>query len=440
VELYPAIDLLNGRVVQLRQGAYDAATDYGEDPVAVASAFVSQGAPWLHMVDLDAARTGHPANRPAIEAVVAAVAVPVQVGGGVRDEGAAEALLGAGVRRVVLGTAATEEPALVARLAKRHPGRIAVGLDARAGQVAVRGWTEGTGTDVLDVLARFEDAGVAAFVVTEIARDGTLEGPDLPGLRAALGATAVPVVASGGVGSLEDLVALRHLEVAGRRLSGAIVGTAIHDGRFTVAEAVEATASGPKELVRQAYERLGDDYKAHDHDVLGWLDRTLAGVAAGTPVLDLGCGDGLPAARHLVDRGYEVTGFDLSARQVERARTNVPEATFGEADMTQLDLPSAAFGAVVALYSVLHVPAAEQPALVGSIARWLRPGGRLLLVVGDTAWSGVGDFHGQAMYWGDAGPAAVERWLADAGLTVAWRHREPEPPGAHIVYVAERQA
>jgi len=243
VELYPAIDLLAGRVVQLRQGVYGQATDYGDDPAAVAASFVAQGAHWIHVVDLDAARTGEPRNRGAVKAIVGAAAgAQVEVGGGVRDASDAEALLGAGVARVVLGTAAVADPPLVGRLAERHPGAVAVGLDARDGEVAVRGWTVGSGASVLDLVARFAGDGVGAFVVTDIGRDGTLTGPDVRGVAAVLAATDVPVVASGGVASLDDLRALATLEAGGRRPAGAIVGTAIHDGRFTVAEALAALA------------------------------------------------------------------------------------------------------------------------------------------------------------------------------------------------------
>jgi phosphoribosylformimino-5-aminoimidazole carboxamide ribotide isomerase len=231
VDLYPAIDLLGGRVVQLRQGDYDRATDYGGDPAAVAATFVEQGASWIHVVDLDAARTGQPRNRGAVEAIVrAAPGARVEVGGGVRDASDAEALLGAGVARVVLGTAAVADPPLVGRLAARHAGGVAVGLDARDGVVAVRGWTAGSGASVLDLVARFAGDGVGAFVVTDIGRDGTLSGPDIRGLVSVLAATDVPVVASGGVGSLDGL-------------AGAIVGTAIHDGRFSVADALAVLAA-----------------------------------------------------------------------------------------------------------------------------------------------------------------------------------------------------
>ncbi|MFS8584885.1 MAG: HisA/HisF-related TIM barrel protein, partial [Acidimicrobiia bacterium] len=178
-ELYPAIDLRGGRCVRLLQGDFGRETVYGDDPVAQARAFVAGGARWLHVVDLDAARTGTPANRDVVAAIAAAVDVPVQAGGGVRDDAAADALLAAGVRRVVVGTAALDDPDWVRRLAARHPGRVAVGLDARGREVAVRGWTEGSGQDLVEVARRFDDAGVAALVVTEIGRDGTLAGPDL---------------------------------------------------------------------------------------------------------------------------------------------------------------------------------------------------------------------------------------------------------------------
>jgi phosphoribosylformimino-5-aminoimidazole carboxamide ribotide isomerase len=241
-ELYPAIDLRAGRCVRLYQGDYGQETVYGDDPVAQARAFAAAGAPWIHVVDLDAARTGDPRNRAVVAAIATAVDVPVQTGGGVRDDSAAGALLDAGVRRVVVGTAALEDPAWVRRLAARHPGRVAVGLDARDREVAVHGWMEGSGRDVVDLAREFDDAGVAALVVTEIGRDGTLEGPALDQLGAVLAATTVDVVASGGVGSLDDVRALAALEVNGRRLAGVIVGRALYEGSFAVGDAVEATA------------------------------------------------------------------------------------------------------------------------------------------------------------------------------------------------------
>jgi phosphoribosylformimino-5-aminoimidazole carboxamide ribotide isomerase len=238
MDLYPAIDLLGGRCVRLYQGDYGRETVYADHPVAQAQAFAGEGASWIHVVDLDAARTGEPRNRELVAAIAAAVDVPVQAGGGVRDDDAADALLGRGVRRVVVGTAASERPAWVRSLAARHPGQVAVGLDARGRDVAVRGWLEGSGHDLVDVARRFEDAGVAALVVTEIGRDGTLSGPALDQLVTVLEATTIDVIASGGVGTLADLRVLSVLEVDGRRLAGTIVGRALYEGAFRVADAV----------------------------------------------------------------------------------------------------------------------------------------------------------------------------------------------------------
>ena len=238
MKLFPAIDLLDGQCVRLYQGDYDRSTVYGDDPVAQAKAFAAEGAPWVHVVDLDAARTGDPRNRELIAAVAGAISVPVQTGGGVRDDAAAAALFDAGVQRVVVGTAALEDPEWVRSLAERHPGGVAVGLDARGRDVAVRGWAQASGRDLVDVARSFEDAGVAALVVTEIGRDGTLEGPALDQLAAVLEATSLDVVASGGVGSLDHLRLLAGLAVGSRHLAGAIVGTALYEGAFTVAEAV----------------------------------------------------------------------------------------------------------------------------------------------------------------------------------------------------------
>ena len=239
MDLYPAIDLRAGRCVRLHQGDFDAETVYDDDPVAVARAFTAAGARWIHVVDLDAARTGEPANLAVIERIAAAVDCALECGGGVRSEAAASALLLAGAARVVVGTAAVEDPGLVDRLCDAHPGRVAVGLDARGREVAVRGWMEGSGADLLDLAARFESSGVAALIVTEIGRDGTMAGPDLDQLRTVLAATSVPVIASGGVGSLGDLAALADLTEGRRRLAGAIAGRALYEGRFTVAQAIE---------------------------------------------------------------------------------------------------------------------------------------------------------------------------------------------------------
>ncbi len=242
MDLYPAIDLRGGKCVRLYQGDYAQETVYGDDPVAQAQAFEAEGAPWIHVVDLDAARSGDPVNRDDGAALAAGVSVPGQTGGGVRDDAAAEALFDAGVARVVVGTAALEDPEFVRRLAARHP--VAVGLDARGRDVAVRGWLEGSGTDLLDLAKAFEDAGVAALVVTEIRRDGTLEGPDLVGLTEVVEATSIPVIASGGIGTLADLTALAEVSAAGRRLEGAITGRALYEGKFSVADAVAACQGG----------------------------------------------------------------------------------------------------------------------------------------------------------------------------------------------------
>lgn len=245
MDLFPAIDLLGGRVVQLVQGDYDSGTVHGDDPVAVALAFEAAGCPWIHCVDLDAARTGDPANRELIGAVAEAVSVPVQAGGGVRSESAAAALLDLGVSRVVVGTAALEDPGLVARIAGRQ--RVAIGLDIRGREVAVKGWTEGSGVEWDAALARLADAGAEAVVVTQIQREGLMTGPDLSGLSEVLAATSLDVIASGGVSDLDDLRALDALAgPGGRRLAGAIVGTAIYEGALPVAEAVEVLRCAPR--------------------------------------------------------------------------------------------------------------------------------------------------------------------------------------------------
>ena len=238
MDLYPAIDLRAGRCVRLHQGDFAAETVYDDDPVAVARAFALAGAQWIHVVDLDAARTGEPANLAVIERIVGAVDCNVQCGGGVRSVAAADALLLAGAARVVVGTAAVEHPELIDELCVRHPGRIAVGLDARGREVAVRGWVEGSGADLVELASRFEASGVDALIVTEIGRDGTMEGPDLEQLGTVLAATKIPVIASGGVGELSDILALAALEVRQRRLAGTIVGKALYEGRFRLAEAL----------------------------------------------------------------------------------------------------------------------------------------------------------------------------------------------------------
>lgn len=238
MELYASIDLLGGDVVRLRQGDYEARIDYESDAVATAVAFAERGAPWIHVVDLDAARCGMPVNRRLITDIAAAVAetARVQTGGGIRTIDDVEVLAAAGLARVVLGSAAVRQPALVSQAADVMP--VAVGLDHRGGELAVHGWTEGSGVSVLDAVTRFPDA--AAFVVTDIASDGTLEGPDLAGLARVAEASPVPVVASGGVGSLDDLRALHRLGA----LAGVVVGRALHEGRFGVEEALAVLEGG----------------------------------------------------------------------------------------------------------------------------------------------------------------------------------------------------
>ena len=242
VELYPAIDLRDGRAVRLLRGDYAAETVYSDDPVEVARAYEAAGARWIHVVDLDAARTGEAANLHLVAAIAGAVGCSIECGGGVRSIDAAERLLGAGVARVVVGTAAVEQPALVTELCARHPGRVAAGLDARGRDVAVRGWTEATGTDLIGIARRLEGEGVAALIVTEIGRDGTMAGPDVDQLAAVLDATGVDVIASGGVGTLDDLRTLARLKADGRSLTGVIVGRALYEGRFTVEEALGCLA------------------------------------------------------------------------------------------------------------------------------------------------------------------------------------------------------
>ena len=240
MQLYPAIDLRGGRCVRLYQGSYDAETTYRDDPVAQAREFAAAGASWLHVVDLDAARSGDPVNLPVIAAMAEAVDVPLQTGGGVRNRDAAAALADAGAARVVIGTAAVENPRLVEQVAARQP--VAVGLDARGREVATHGWERAGGADLLELAARFESSGAEAAIVTEISRDGTMAGPDTDGLTTVLAATGLAVIASGGVAELADLEALEAVRAGGRALAGVIVGRALYEGRFTVEQALERLA------------------------------------------------------------------------------------------------------------------------------------------------------------------------------------------------------
>jgi phosphoribosylformimino-5-aminoimidazole carboxamide ribotide isomerase len=237
MELFPAIDLRRGRCVRLYQGDFDKETVYGDDPVRVAKGFASAGARWVHVVDLDASRRDG-SNRDLVVRVARESGLLVQTGGGVRDG----ALLEQGVERVVLGSLAVEQPDVVGELAARHPGRVAIGLDHRDGEVRTRGWEEGSGRRLLDLVDELASPSVGAFVVTDIGRDGVLAGPDVDGYRRLLTATEVPVVASGGVGTLAHLHELAALDVDGRRLAGVIVGKALYEGAFTVVEALHAVA------------------------------------------------------------------------------------------------------------------------------------------------------------------------------------------------------
>lgn len=234
IELYPAIDIRGGCVVRLQQGDYDQETRYGDDPVAVAVGFAEQGATWIHVVDLDAARSGSPQNRQVVGAIARAVSgrARVQTGGGVRTVADAEVLADAGVARVVMGSAAVRDPQLVDEAARVVA--VAVGLDHREGELAVHGWTSASGVRLDEALHWFPNA--SAFVITDIGRDGMLQGPDIDGLRAAAAATSIPVVASGGVATLADVVACAGVP----GISGVITGKALYEGRFTVADAVAA--------------------------------------------------------------------------------------------------------------------------------------------------------------------------------------------------------
>lgn len=240
MELFAAIDLRAGRCVRLVEGDFGQETVYDGDPVAVARSFAAAGAAWIHVVDLDAARSGQPVNRTTVIEMAGAVTVPVQTGGGVRCLADADALLSMGVTRVVVGTAAVEAPELVNEIATRWPGRVAVGLDHRDGEVRLRGWLAEGGRRVAEMVPEAVAAGAAAVIVTDISRDGRLNGPDVAGLAGLLEITGAPLVASGGVGSLEDLRVLAGVRSAGRGLVGVIVGKALHDGTFDVASAVAA--------------------------------------------------------------------------------------------------------------------------------------------------------------------------------------------------------
>ncbi len=234
--LYPAIDLKDGQCVRLLKGDMEAVTVFGDDPAAQAVAFQEAGCDWLHLVDLNGAFAGQPVNAAAVEAILAATRVPAQLGGGIRDRGTIEGWLEKGLARVILGTVAVENPGLVRDAARAFPGQVAVGLDARGGRVATRGWAEETEMEVRDLARRFEDAGIAAIIYTDIDRDGAMAGPNVAATEALARSVGVPVIASGGVSSVRDLIRLRDTKV----IAGAISGRALYDGAIDLAGALAA--------------------------------------------------------------------------------------------------------------------------------------------------------------------------------------------------------
>ena len=234
--LYPAIDLKGGQCVRLKLGDMARATVFNDDPAAQAAAFERQGFTHLHVVDLDGAFAGKPMNAAAVDAILAAVRMPVQLGGGIRDRHTLDAWLGKGVARAIIGTAAVRDPDFVRAAAKAHPGKVAVGIDARDGFVAVEGWAARSELSAVELGRRFEDAGVAAIIYTEISRDGVLAGLDIEGTLALAEAVAIPVIASGGLASIDDVKRLLQPDCA--KLDGAITGRALYDGRLDPAEAL----------------------------------------------------------------------------------------------------------------------------------------------------------------------------------------------------------
>jgi phosphoribosylformimino-5-aminoimidazole carboxamide ribotide isomerase len=233
--LYPAIDLKDGQAVRLFKGEMDQATVFNDDPAAQAAEFVDAGCEWLHLVDLNGAFAGEPVNAAPVEAILERCKVPAQLGGGIRDMATIERWLSKGLARVILGTVAVENPALVREAARAFPGQVAVGIDARNGRVATKGWAEETDVMVTDLARSFEDAGVAAIIYTDINRDGAMQGPNIEATADLANAVSIPVIASGGVSSLADLTALR---TCGAPLNGAISGRALYDGAIDLKEAL----------------------------------------------------------------------------------------------------------------------------------------------------------------------------------------------------------
>lgn len=235
--IFPAIDLKDGQCVRLRQGEFEQSTVFNRDAAAQALTFEAAGFKWLHVVDLNGALSGTSVNGPVVREILSAIKMPVQLGGGIRDLNAIESWLSVGATRVILGTAAVRSPALVSEAAQKFPDRVAIGIDARAGLVAVDGWTRQTGTSAVDLARRYEEAGVAAIIYTDIARDGMLQGVNVVDTAALARSVSVPVIASGGVSSPEDIRALKQSDAP---IAGAIIGRALYDGRITPAEALTA--------------------------------------------------------------------------------------------------------------------------------------------------------------------------------------------------------
>ncbi|MBD0334209.1 MAG: 1-(5-phosphoribosyl)-5-[(5-phosphoribosylamino)methylideneamino]imidazole-4-carboxamide isomerase [Cyanobacteria bacterium Co-bin13] len=242
MEVIPAIDLLEGRCVRLYQGDYNQSEVFNDDPVAVGRDWVAQGATRLHLVDLDGAKAGRPENWRAIQAIVEAVEVPVEVGGGLRDRQRVAELFALGVRYAILGTAAVENPSLVGELSQEFPGQVIVGIDARDGKVATRGWLETSEVEAIELAQRMAELGAAAIIYTDIQRDGTLTGPNLEALRQMAKAIGISVIASGGVSAVTDLLSLLALEPLG--VTGVIVGRALYTGDVNLKEALRAVGPG----------------------------------------------------------------------------------------------------------------------------------------------------------------------------------------------------
>ncbi|MDA5093826.1 1-(5-phosphoribosyl)-5-[(5-phosphoribosylamino)methylideneamino]imidazole-4-carboxamide isomerase [Aliiroseovarius sp. KMU-50] len=233
--LYPAIDLKDGQCVRLLRGEMEAATVFNDDPAAQAKAFADAGCDWIHLVDLNGAFAGEPVNASAVEGILAAIDVPAQLGGGIRDMATISTWIEKGLSRVILGTVAVENPDLVREAAREFPGKVAVGIDARNGRVATKGWAKETDVMVTDLAKSFEDAGVSAIIYTDINRDGAMQGPNIEATADLARAVSIPVIASGGVSSMDDLIALRDCGVA---LNGAISGRALYDGAIDLKEAL----------------------------------------------------------------------------------------------------------------------------------------------------------------------------------------------------------